>query len=271
MNDVEEAKVQGRCRGGGLGLRGPRHAVQGTRVVPAQHCSRDLGNVRRESVKDEETAPPMPAGCPVNGRQECQDKTSQALYERIPGAGILVSGLEDAAEAVATLNREEWVNIFVGPPCNVDSCISLIKRKNEQGRYIVPNTDKANYLLIDSEIQKDMKEKRVNRGKEKENGDGRANGLGMIRQPPAATLPPDDIRKAMLMLRRQQQLVDRLEKQHLQTQKRMDIMRKEQLAQRNAADPAAAPGSELEVYGANDGGRGNQADGNTFSSFLFGG
>jgi hypothetical protein len=34
-----------------------------------------------------------------------------------------------------TINREELVNTYCGPPCSVQSLLAIIKRKNRQGRY----------------------------------------------------------------------------------------------------------------------------------------
>jgi osmotically-inducible protein OsmY len=61
----------------------------------------------------------------------------------------------------ATINREEWVNIFVGPPCNVDSCVELIMRKNQQGRYLISDEDHVAYKRLDKKIRAEYKETQV--------------------------------------------------------------------------------------------------------------
>jgi len=58
----------------------------------------------------------------------------------------------------STINREEWVNIFVGPPCNVDSCVELIMRKNSQGRYLISDDDLVRYKRLDKKIRAEYRE-----------------------------------------------------------------------------------------------------------------
>jgi len=40
-----------------------------------------------------------------------------------------------------TLNLEDWINIFHGPPCNVDSMVELVQDSNKRGKFLPPKEE----------------------------------------------------------------------------------------------------------------------------------
>jgi hypothetical protein len=40
-----------------------------------------------------------------------------------------------------TLNLEDWINIFHGPPCDVDAMVELVQENNRRGKYIPPKEE----------------------------------------------------------------------------------------------------------------------------------
>lgn len=60
---------------------------------------------------------------------------------------------EEEEEEESTINREEIVNAFCGPPCSVESLIHIIKRKNRQGRYVMEDEDYEMFERIDKSVR----------------------------------------------------------------------------------------------------------------------
>lgn len=50
-------------------------------------------------------------------------------------------GVNIPVEDELTLNLEDWINIFHGPPCTVDSMVELIQQKNRKGKFLPPKDD----------------------------------------------------------------------------------------------------------------------------------
>jgi hypothetical protein len=40
-----------------------------------------------------------------------------------------------------TLNLEDWINIFHGPPCDVDSMVELVQDNNRRGKFLPPKEE----------------------------------------------------------------------------------------------------------------------------------
>ncbi|KAK3244954.1 hypothetical protein CYMTET_45456 [Cymbomonas tetramitiformis] len=72
------------------------------------------------------------------------------------------TGEEDATDAAsaeeeASINREEWVNVFVGPPCTVDDCIAVIQQANERGKYIIPPAELNEFNELNDDLTEQIK------------------------------------------------------------------------------------------------------------------
>ena len=99
---------------------------------------------------------------------------------------VLADGEEEGAEEAEevedsdeepTINREELVNAYCGPPCSVQSLLAIIKRKNRQGRYLIQDEDYEMYDKIDKQVAEELRKEKHRRDKAKE-GERQAKATG---------------------------------------------------------------------------------------------
>jgi hypothetical protein len=87
--------------------------------------------------------------------------------EEEEGAQEVEEAVEDSDEE-PTINREELVNTYCGPPCSVQSLLAIIKRKNRQGRYLIHDEDYEMYDKIDKQVAEELRKEKHRREKAKE-------------------------------------------------------------------------------------------------------
>lgn len=87
--------------------------------------------------------------------------------EEEEGAVEAEEAVEDSDEE-PTINREELVNTYCGPPCSVQSLLAIIKRKNRQGRYLIQDKDYEMYDKIDKQVAEELRKEKHRREKAKE-------------------------------------------------------------------------------------------------------
>lgn len=91
------------------------------------------GTIAKTDAEIEDSLNPFGAGAKLGGKG--RSKGDKPVNSEAEMQEIDPEALEDERMAnESTINREEWVNIYVGPPCTVDSCVELIQRKNKQAR-----------------------------------------------------------------------------------------------------------------------------------------
>mmetsp|Transcript_48482 Transcript_48482/g.90288 ORF Transcript_48482/g.90288 Transcript_48482/m.90288 type:complete len:737 (+) Transcript_48482:44-2254(+) len=121
---------------------------------------------------------------------------------------------EEEEEEESTINREEIVNAFCGPPCSVESLIHIIKRKNRQGRYVMEDEDYEMFERIDKSVAIEL-------GKEKERRDKQKAGLAGSNDNQKEV----DLRKLMKLAKKQREDFQKLLEDFEDNTRKLDTLK----------------------------------------------